>query len=200
MLQPILRNNTAANGLMEKALEHQEGFEVRQREAKAHAATCGWYLLQAKAKVGEGAWVDYIACFADRISRMSAWRYMQFAQEVMAWAGDDRPALSSPVALLNHGIEIAMESPRTFTQILRESRLMRRFGEYDPERYAAKKVSDGGGQMELDFGLFTKGLRRLTRLPELPGGTDLDRLERDLEAALKHVRQLRGTSGRTLDV
>ena len=202
MRNAILKQNPQANGLMQKAVEHAEAFCCRMQEAKAHAATAGWFLLQARAMVGDGGWLDYLACFASQISRGSAYRYMQFAEEVMQWAADDRPAITSPTDKLNHGIEIAMASPRTFTQILRESRLMRRFGEYDPERYEAKKLS-GGGDRQLEFRLerFATGLRQLVTLPELPADTDLDDLERDLEAALAHVRTLKsGTSGRTLDV
>lgn len=191
---------------MEKALAHSAEFVGLLAQAKAHAATAGWFFLQAKEVVGDGNWGDYVACFSDRIGRRTVTRYMEFTLEVIEWAQAERPALTSQMELLNHGIEMALESPRTFTQLLRELKLMRRFGEYDPERYQQKKLSEGGDQrgkqLELDFGRFTTGLRQLARLPEIPADTDLDldELEHDLEAALTHVRELKGTAGRTLDV
>lgn len=181
-----------ATELMVKGIEHHRLFREKAAELKVAAANAGWFFMLAKEKVPHGDWMTFMGGFQHELSHTTAWRYMQFTEEIMRWAAEARPDLKTQEELLQIGVDLALKSPRGITAILRATGDMEKFGEYDPERYQEKKERTPEQQLEIQF---TDTVRAVSRLVtwdwSLAKAEQLDTAERELFAALEKVREAR---------
>lgn len=143
-------------------------------EAIKHVIKCGRLLAVLKAQ-SEGAWEENLP---EGISRTTAWRYIRCAQDAAKNAAKVKHLLDQGASLVDlyreFGLVKAVEG-----------------GGYRSDAYKRRKAL---GQLELDFEFeeFKSHVTALIKAPnvETLGETTLSQLEKDLEAALKRVREV----------
>jgi len=177
----------------EQALAEHRLYRSAIRAAKEHALNCGFYLICAKEECRRGDWMEQLLAFCgEEIGQRTAQRYMQFATEAMEWAKRELGDVSA-LKLIAEAKRIAMQSPRSFTELMRSIGEMRAFGEYDAMKYRVKQTKNPQ-QIEFTFA-FEDACKQLSalRVDERVAAlapASLVKLETELEQGLTHVREL----------
>jgi hypothetical protein len=194
-----------------KSHQETEGF---LHKAKNAAIITGWFLLQARNACQHGEWEDITAEFETKISYRTVRAYIQFAEDALVSVIAEKKKLTAEqvksyeltnreladAALRDAAETVVIQSAANFTELARELRVFRKFGEHDAVQYAAAKARAAKGnteprQIEFNWELSLHGLRSLGAIDRVPvdklDGTKLADLETQLTAALAKVRDAR---------
>jgi hypothetical protein len=183
-----------------RAYEEALGFA---RSAKERAIMAGFHFAKAQALCKRGQWEELVASHAQTISQAQIYRCIEFASAALEWARAENPQLEGE-DLERKALEVVMRSPKPMTALMREMRLVEQVGAYDPQAYAdtqrAKRLE---GPKQLEF-LFEETERHIQALVladnvERLELSSLEKLERDLEAGLSRVRQIKASKQATAD-
>jgi hypothetical protein len=142
---------TDADKWMQQALAESAKMRHAWQQTKLAALNAGLFFFNARAAV-EGDFNEYLACYEDKISRTSVYRWIQFYESALEWAAQEKPSLKSkPALLLEYARKMVMQSPKPFVALMRQLGEMRKFGEYDSVKYAAQKRLSNGSQLQFEF-------------------------------------------------
>ena len=194
---PIKKNISAAKYIEQALREHQQ-FILAFKKCKEHALNAGFFFLAAQAAAEHGDFNAVLLKYSELVAERTVYRYIEFANEVMAWVKLENPEANADTAL-KLAKEMVMQSPKGYIALCRQLQLMRKFGEYDEVKYKTRKLLGDGKQIEFSFDELAAHIKVFTtdfRIT-LPEGKDeataLTELETELEAALTNVRARKST-------
>lgn len=183
------------------AWEEALGHAVK---AKERAFDSGAHFAAAKSNSQHGEFEEYILTAKDRISRPQVFRCIEFFEHCLQWAENEFPDTKGPI-LIAHARALVMRSPKPWTAMLREMKLVDQIGAYDPDAYAEKKRNQrlNGGQLEFHF-RYEETLKHLDHFLQDDcidlEKSSIDAYVKKLEAALQKARALTSTIEVAADV
>lgn len=156
----------------------------------------GIYFSNCKAEIKYGEWEQWVeAIITERsypISRRTIYRYIEFAEDVIAYAATQNPGITNRDKLIAAARKLTLHSPKALVSVLRERKQLRQFGEYDPVRYQQKR-DEPAEQLTFAFEPLTDRLKPLAIYRNEPERVDpwlktlslssVAKLKSDLEAA-----------------
>lgn len=155
------------------------------KSAKLKSLMAGRHFRLARQLSEHGEWLAYAE--AANISRSTIHRCIEFLELAEDWVKQSNPTLTG--ALLARAVDEAiMHSPKPFTALLREWKLVEQIGAYDPAAYAQRKIG-GPVQMEFHYEPCITYLDALCSSPVNLAQSSLQTLETKLETALQAVRK-----------
>jgi hypothetical protein len=204
----------------EQAIKSHQETEGFLHKAKNAAIITGWFLLQARNACQHGEWEDIIGEFEGRISIRTVRAYIQFTEDALVSVIAEKKKLTAEqvkgyeltnreladAALRDAAETVVIQSAANFTELARELRVFRKFGEHDAVQYAAAKARAAKGnteprQIEFNWELSLHGLRSLGAIDRVPVDkldvAKLADLETQLTAALAKVRDARANLSAT---
>ena len=192
------RNVKEAQSWLTKAAKEHKKFVASFRASKEGALTAGAFLSKAHALCDHGEWEPMLEKHG--LNRMTAWRYQTLYTEAMEWARNEHATLTDETKLFQCALKLAVQSPKGLVALCRELGEMRKFGEYDPTEYQAKKLTAGESAIgTITPGTYKRVMRSLdwvtqeTITVEDLDQTQIDGLADWLTRALAKVKSLRET-------
>ena len=192
------RNVKEAQSWLTKAAKEHKKFVASFRASKEGALTAGAFLSKAHALCDHGEWEPMLEKHG--LNRMTAWRYQTLYTEAMEWARNEHATLTDETKLFQCALKLAVQSPKGLVALCRELGEMRKFGEYDPTEYQAKKLTAGESAIgTITPGTYKRVMRSLDWVTqETITVEDLDQNQIDgladwLTRALAKVKSLRET-------
>lgn len=163
------------------------------RNAKVAAIEAGVSFIRAKSLCKHGQWEELVQRSSQKISMRQVQRCMEFAVYMLDEARRADPSLTE-ATLKSAAIKLVMRSPKPFTALLREMKLVTQVGAYDPERHQEleREHRMAAVQIEFRFEEFERHVVALATAPNVEelAASSLSKLEIKLEAALDRIRGL----------
>ncbi len=186
-----------ADRAMRSGIEEATKAKAAFRQSKTHMLNAGYFFLTAREELKHGDFGDYVETFAEAIARRTVYKYIEFAQMMLA-AAEAEHGPKSREKLLDLARDMELPSPRAHTEVWRASGEMKQFGEYDGVKYRANQIAPR--QIEFQFA-FEDTIEQLTALKRdervaTLAPASLKKLEGELEASLAHVREILNKEGR----
>jgi hypothetical protein len=169
------------------------------RQLNLHMLNAGVAFIRARDAATDFA--ALVESYQSQISRASVYRYMAYAEAIIAQAAASKPELKDTDQLLEYARDMVIQSPRPLVAVLRADGALRKFGEYDSVRYQRKKLGIPK-PIVLRWATVMDHLDALARIGEdhsvrvaVPDGTDereslrvlRDRLQAALAALDQHL-------------
>lgn len=109
------------------------------RQLNLHMLNAGVAFIRARDAATDFA--ALVESYKSQISRASVYRYMAYAEAILAQATEARPDLAgSTDRILEYARDMVIQSPRPLVAVLRADGALRKFGEYDAVRYQRRKL------------------------------------------------------------
>lgn len=186
---------------MVDAIKLHEKFISSFQAAKEAALLAGIFFGKARQECDHGEWGEMVAAHSKVLSETTIRRYLEFAEEILAWVRNKNPKIKNEEELLREAKTFVLDSPKGYIALARQVKLIRKFGEYDAVKYRQRKLLGTSTQIEFTFSEVSKHIEALTHLGEenynfmFPSDTNPDEflgdLESKLQTALDRVRASR---------
>jgi hypothetical protein len=156
-------------------------------KAKERILDAGFFFIKSHAACDHGEFLALIEHHAKQVSQRSVYTYMEFARLACEWAKEAKPTLTG-AKLEKAAYEIVLRSPKPFTLLLREWKMIEQVGAYHPTDYQARKLTQG--ELNFSFEAAVAQLDALTVKPEVIRElkpSSLQKLHERLKASLALV-------------
>lgn len=207
---PKALTNAKPAALFEQGLKSHNLTGDLLHQAKNAALLAGWFFIQSRNTCEHGEWLDLLKEFEAKISERTVRRYILFTEDALVSVIAEKRKLTdeqvkayqlthrelADTTLRDAAGEVVIQSAANFTELARELRLFRKFGEYDSVQHAAataRAAKAAPRQIEFNWDLALGGLQSLKAIERVPvdklDTAKLTQLETELETALAKVRE-----------
>ncbi len=125
--------------LMQLGIEQASLARRAFRQLNLHMLNAGVAFIRARDAATDFA--ALVESYKSQISRASVYRYMAYAEAILAQATEARPDLAGSTDLIiEYARDMVIQSPRPLVAVLRADGALRKFGQYDAVRYQRRKL------------------------------------------------------------